>query len=142
MHSTLQEVFNYWLARWTVQLCSVLCQILGLLFEGHEIYQPWVSPCLFVGTFLRGKQTCCLPCPLSSQSYPLLLTLYVRVEVVFCLVQWDGETECYASQVLTLVFMATLVWPNVGHQPSHPRDTENKDTLCTHLGALGPVQPP
>ena len=110
-----------------------------LLLEGHQIYQPWVSPCLFVGTS-GGKQTRCLPCPFPSLSSSLLIW-YVRVEAVFCAVQWEKETERYASQVLTLVLTATLVWHNFGRQPDCPRDTENKDTLCTHLGALGPVQP-
>ena len=64
------------------------------------------------------------------------------MEAVFCLVQQEGETECYASQILILVLTVTLVRDNVGHQPGCPRDTEQKDTLCTHLGALGPVQPP
>ena len=81
-------------------------------------------------------------CSLLSQSSSLLLTLYVRVEAVFCSVQKERETECYAGQVLTSVLIATLVWHNVGHQPSCPRDTENKDTLCIHLEDQGPVQPP
>ena len=36
----------------------------------------------------------------------------------------------------------TFVRYNVGRQLGCPRDTENKDTLCTHLGVLGPAQPP
>ena len=59
------------------------------------------------------------------------------MEAVFCSVQQEGETEYYASQVL----MATLVWHNVVCQPDYLRNTENKDILFTHLGALGPVQP-
>ena len=43
-----------------VQLCSMLRQTLDpswvLLFEGRQIYQSWVSPCLLVGTSGR-KQT-------------------------------------------------------------------------------------
>ena len=64
------------------------------------------------------------------------LTWYVSVEAVFCSVQH------YASQVLSLDLMVTLFWHNVGHLPGCPRDTENKDTLCTHLGTLGMFQPP
>ena len=52
-----------------------------------------------------------------------------------------GETERYANQVLTL-FLTTFVWHNFGFQSGYPRDTENKVTLCIHLGTLGPVQPP
>ena len=85
--------------RQTVQLCSVLHQTLGpswvLLFEGHQIYQLWVSPFLSVGTSPGAK---------------FFITWYVRVEAVFCLVQQEGETECYVSQFLTFVLIATLVW--------------------------------
>ena len=84
-------------ARQTVQLHSVLFQTLGppwvFLFEGCQIYQPWVSPCLSMETSLEGKQTHCLPCPLPWKSSSLLRTWYVRVEAVFCLVQREGETE-------------------------------------------------
>ena len=126
----------------TVWLCSVLRQTLGpswaLLFESCQKYQPWVSLCLSVGTSSGGKQIHCLPYELSSQSSSFLLAWYVRVEAVFCSVQWEGEIEHYANQILT----ATLVRHNVGHQHGCPRDTENKDMLCRHLGAKGPVQPP
>ena len=54
------------------------------------------------------------------------------MEAVFCSVQREGEIECYASQVLTLVLTTTIVCPKY---------TENKYILCTHLGALGPIQP-
>ena len=64
------------------------------------------------------------------------------MEAVSCSVHWEGETECYASQVLTIVVTATIVWHNVGRQPSCPKDTENNDILGTQLGALGPVKPP
>ena len=57
-------------------------------------------------------------------------------------VSTEGETERYASQVLTFVLTATLVRHNVRRQSYCQRDTENKDTLCTYLRALGPVQPP
>ena len=63
------------------------------------------------------------------------------MEAVFCLAQRKGETERYATQVLNLVLTATLVWNNLGHQPGCPRDPEDKDTFCTHLEALRPVQP-
>ena len=79
-----------------------------LLSEGRQIYQRWISPCLSTGTSPGWKQTCCLPCPLPSQSSPLLLTWYVRVKAVLCSVQ-QGETERYASRVLTFILMATLV---------------------------------
>ena len=50
------------------QLCSMLRQTLDpswvLLFEGRQICQPWVSPCLSMGTFPGEKQTRCLPCPM------------------------------------------------------------------------------
>ena len=56
-------------AKQTVHLRSDLCRILGpswvLLLDGHQIYQPWISPCIFVETS-EGKQTYCLPCPLPS----------------------------------------------------------------------------
>ena len=50
--------------------------------------------------------------------------------------------EHYLSQVFTLDLTATLIRNKVGHQPGCPGGTENKDTLCTHFGALEPVQPP
>ena len=119
--------------RRTVQLCSVLRQTLDpfwiLLFEGRHIYQPWISPCLSV----RTLQTHYLPSTLPSQSSSLLLTWCVSMEAVFYSVQGEGKTELYASQVLTLVLMTTLVWHNVSRQPSCPRDTENKYTQSNHL---------
>ena len=102
-------------------------------------YQPWVSPCLSVGTSSGGKQTHCLPGLLPSLTSSLLLTWYVKMEVVFCSVQREDKTECYASQGLTLILTATLVWHNVSRQPSCPRNTESKDTLSIHLRALEPV---
>ena len=82
-----------------------------LLFEGRQIYQSWVSSCLSVRTS-GGKHTRCLPCPSPSQSSKLLLTRYVSVQAVFCSAQREFETERYASQVVTLVLTATLVWYN------------------------------
>ena len=130
----------------TVQLRSVLRQTLGaswvLLVEGFQIYQPWVSPCLSVGTSV-GKQSHCFTCPLPSQSSSALLrTWYVRLEVEFFSVQRKGETERYARLVLTFVLTATLIGNNVGRQLGCIRDTENKDALYTNLGVLGIVQTP
>ena len=144
-----QEVCIYWL-QWMLSgqsnfaLCFVKhCKTLGpswvLLFEGHQIYQLSISPCLSVGTSPGGKQTHYLPCPLPSRSFSLLLTSYLMVEAVFYLVQRESETERYASHVLTLVLTATLVWHNVGRHPSCSRDTESKETLCTYLGAQRPI---
>ena len=144
-----QKVCNYWL-QWLSggQFSFAQCFIKHLVL--HEFsYLKAVKytsldffPYLFVETS-GGKQTCCLLCPLPSESSSLLLTWYVRVEAVFsCSVQQEGETERHASQVLTLVLMATLVWHNVGCQYSCPRVKENKGTLCTHLEALRPVQSP
>ena len=94
-------------ARQTVQFRSVLNQTLGpswvLLFEGYQIYQPWVSPCLSKGISPGSKHIRWLPsqrkqtCKLPSQSSWSLLTWYVRVEAAFCLVQWKDKTEYYVS---------------------------------------------
>ena len=122
-------------ARQTVRLCSGLHQTLGpswvLSFESCQIYQPCIFPCLSVGTS-GGKQIHSLPCSLHSQNSELLQTRYARVETVFCSVQQESEIKPYVNKVLTLVLIATLVGHNVGHQPSYPRDTESKDTLCFH----------
>ena len=67
-----------------------------------------------------------------------LITWHVRVEAIFCSVQWEDETERYASQVLTLVLTTTLVW-HVSRQPGWPRDTENKNTLCTWNSRTSPT---
>ena len=62
-----------------------------------------------------------------------------KMEAIFWSVQREGENERYASQVLTLVLTVTLIWHNVGRQPGRSKDTENKDTLYTHLGTLESV---
>ena len=108
-------------------------------FMSSFIYQSWVSPCLSVATS-GAKQTHCLSCSLLEQSK-------LAVFPVHCLhknlpIQWEAECEHYVNQVLTLILTATLVWHNVGYQLDFPRDTKSKNTLCTHLGALGSVQPP
>ena len=107
-------------AKRTVPLHSVLHQTIGpswvFLFEGLQILQPWVSTCLSVGTSPGGKQTRCLPCPLPTQSFSLLQTSYIwwgRSSV-----QRDGETERYASHVLTLVLTVTIVIYWLSTEPS------------------------
>ena len=113
----------------------------SLIWGGRQIYQLSVSP------FLSGRtsewKTNVLPCQSTDfRNTLMLLTWYVRVEAEFCFVQQESETERYASQVLTLVLTATFVWHNVAYLSGCPRDAENKNSLYTHLGDLGPVQPP
>ena len=122
---------------------KLICKILCSSIPTHELNIWGLSNIPALSFFIHGnfwRKANMLP-SLSSQSSLLLLTWYIRVEAVFCLVQWEGETKHYVSWVLTLVSMATLIWHNVGCQPGCPRDTENKDTLCTHLEALESIQP-
>ena len=109
------EVHNYWL-QWLLgrQLSFALCFIKQWVLHEDLIWGPSNIPALSFSILIRGnfswrKQISYFPCEMPLPSSSVFLTWYVSVEAVFCLVQQEGETECYASQVLTLVLTVTLV---------------------------------
>ena len=111
-------------------------------FQGSFIWGPSNIPALCFSMLIRGKFSWRKTKPLSPLSiaftkFYITLNWYVRLDAAFCSVQREDEIERYTRKVLTLVLTVSLAWHNVGRQPGCPIEIEQKDTLCTHLGALG-----